>query len=47
MKYSSYISDSRDATRYSKINEISDLTKTYNISHTLPAPLDFIEVKAK
>ena len=47
MKYSDYISDSRDATRYSKINEISDLIKAYKISHTLPAPLDFIEVKAR
>jgi hypothetical protein len=46
VKYSDYISDSRDATRYSKINEISDLIKAYKISHTLPAPLDFIEVKA-
>jgi len=47
MKYSDYISDSRDATRFSKINEISDLIKAYKISHTLPAPLDFIEVKSR
>jgi len=46
MKYSDYISSSRDATRYSKLKEISDLLKSYNISKTLPVPYNFVEIKA-
>ncbi len=47
IKYSSYISSSRDTTRYSKLKGISDLLKAYKINKTLPAPSNFIEVRAK
>jgi len=46
IKYSDYISWSRDTARYSKLNKISDLLKSYKLKKALPAPIDFVEIKS-